>query len=90
MPKVPNSNARILLYADDTSVILSNPSLRDFELNMNKALVDIHEWFKTNMLSLNLKKTHYLQFRTKNSMESNVSMEGNIRMYCGNKQITNM
>jgi hypothetical protein len=36
------------------------------------------------------KKTHYLQFRTKNSMESNVSMEGNKRIYCGNKHITNM
>jgi hypothetical protein len=49
---VSNSNARTILYADNTSVIVSNPSHRDFELNMNKATVDINEWFKTNMLSL--------------------------------------
>jgi hypothetical protein len=55
LPKVSNSNARIILYADDTSVIVSNPSLRDFELNMNKAIVDINQWFKTDMLLLNLK-----------------------------------
>jgi hypothetical protein len=56
LPKVSNSNARILLYADDTSVIVSNPSLPDFKLNMKTAIVDINRWFKTNTLSLNLKK----------------------------------
>jgi hypothetical protein len=42
VPKVSNSNVRIMLYADDTSVTVSTLSLRDFELNMNKAIVDIH------------------------------------------------
>jgi hypothetical protein len=56
LPKASNSNARILLYADDTSVIVSNPDLPNFELNMNKAIVDINRWFKTNMLSLNFFK----------------------------------
>jgi hypothetical protein len=56
LSEVTNSNARIILYADGTNVILSNPGLRGFELNMNTAVVDINEWFKTSMLSLNLKK----------------------------------
>jgi hypothetical protein len=47
LPKV------IILYADDTSVTISNPSLQDLEINMNKLFVDINEWFKTNLLSLN-------------------------------------
>jgi hypothetical protein len=30
---------------------------------------DINEWFKSNLLSLNFDKTHFLQFQTKNSQE---------------------
>jgi len=39
---------------------------------MNELFRDVNEWFKTNLLSLNLKKTHYLQFRNKNGWEINV------------------
>jgi hypothetical protein len=28
---------------------------------------DIKEWFETNLLSLNLEKTHYMQFMAKNN-----------------------
>ena len=83
LPEVITNNAKIILYADDTSVIIPNPSLQDLEINMNKQFVAINEWFKTNLLSLNFKKTHYLLFRTKNSLETNISI------CCGNKHITN-
>jgi hypothetical protein len=39
---------------------------------MNKVFVDINECFKTNLLTLTFKKTHYLRFRTENSQEINV------------------
>ena len=29
--------------------------------------MDINEWFHTNLLALNLDKTHFIQFMTKNS-----------------------
>ena len=83
LPEVITNNAKIILYADDTSVIIPNPSLQDLAINMNKQFVAINEWFKTNLLSLNFKKTHYLLFRTKNSLETNISI------CCGNKHITN-
>ena len=50
-------------FADDTSVIITNPDPLNFRTNHNK----IHKWFKTNLLSLNLDKSHYIQFITKNS-----------------------
>ena len=40
---------------------------------MNKVFADISEWFKTVLLSLNL-KNHYLQFKTKNSQEISVNV----------------
>jgi hypothetical protein len=83
LPTITTNKARIILCADDTSVIISNPSFQDFKTNMNKVLADINEWLKTNLLLLNFKKIHYLQFRTKNSMEND------IRICYENKHITN-
>jgi hypothetical protein len=33
---------------------------------MNKIFLDINEWFKCNLLSLNFNKTHTLEFKTMN------------------------
>jgi hypothetical protein len=41
---------------------------------MNKAFVDINEWFKITLLSLNFNKSHYLQFRTKSSQKMNINI----------------
>jgi hypothetical protein len=53
LPNILTNKANIILYADDTSVIASNPSSQDFKININEVFVDINEWFKTNLLSLN-------------------------------------
>jgi hypothetical protein len=50
LPKIPTNKAKIILYADDTSVIAFNPSSQDFKININKVFVDINEWFKANLL----------------------------------------
>jgi hypothetical protein len=83
LPDITTNNAKIVLYADDTSIIMPNPSLQELETNMNKQFIAINEWFKANLLSLNFKKPRYLLFRTKNSSETNISI------CCGNKHITN-
>jgi hypothetical protein len=46
---------------------------------MSEVFVDINEWSKINWLSLNFKRTHYPQFRTKNSqdMKVNISYDNN-------------
>jgi len=59
----------ILLYADDTSIIVTSPNLENYEKQINKIFRDINYWFKLNQLLLNYNKTHYLQFNMKNSRE---------------------
>jgi len=51
-----------VLYADDTSFIITNPSPTEFANKLNKVLADVNEWFKNNLLSINFNKTMYLQF----------------------------
>jgi len=83
LPQITNENSKIILYADDTSVIIANPNPTNFENNVNKLFQDVNRWFDTNLLSLNLDKTHYMQFVNKKSSPIDL----NIRH--GNKKIAN-
>jgi hypothetical protein len=56
LPKITTKNAKLFPYADDTSIIVTNLSCKDFKINMSKVFVGINEWFKTNLLTLNFKK----------------------------------
>jgi len=79
LPTVTAKNAKLVLYADDTSLIITSSSPTEFATKLNNVLVDAHEWFKSNLLSLNLNKTTYLQFLTKNSqkLDSNITLANN-------------
>ena len=49
---------------------IPNPNHSNFKKkkkNVNQIIQDINELFNTNLLSLNLDKTHFTQFVTKNS-----------------------
>jgi hypothetical protein len=50
LPKIPTNKTKIILYADDTSVIASNPSSQYFKINISKVFSDMNEWVKTNLL----------------------------------------
>ena len=67
LPKITDENSKLILFADDTSIIITSPNPTNFENSVNKIFHDINRWFNTNLLSLNLDKTHYMQFVTKNS-----------------------
>ena len=83
LPTVTAKNAKLVLYADDTSFTITNPSPIEFANKLNKVFADVNEWFRNNLLSLNLNKTTYLQFQTKNSQK----LDSNITLL--NNQITN-
>jgi len=82
--QITNDSSKIVLFADDTSMIITNPNPLNFEKSANKIIQDINEWFNTNLLSLNLHETHFVHFVTKNSS----SIDLNIMH--GNKKIANV
>jgi hypothetical protein len=67
MSKIVNDSAEVVLYADDTSIIITSLNPIDFTNSADKILQDINKWFTTNLLSLNAEKTQYMQFVTKTS-----------------------
>jgi hypothetical protein len=67
LPKITDKNSKLILFADDTSIIITSLNPTIFENNVNKIFHDINRWFHTNLLPLNLDKTHYMQFVAKSS-----------------------
>jgi hypothetical protein len=53
------------IFADDTNISFTHSNNIDFKSEINIVIQKISKWFKTNSLTLNFNKTHYMQFKTK-------------------------
>ena len=59
-----NSLAEPILFADDTSVMISNGNFIDFSTSANQVLAHMIEWFSANKLLLNLEKINIISWYT--------------------------
>jgi hypothetical protein len=73
LPKLASIVTKILLYADDTSIIVTSPNLESLKEQSAKIFQD-NNWFKVNQLALNYNKKQYLQFNMKNSKDCAVKL----------------
>jgi hypothetical protein len=64
LPSTTEKDIKMILYADDTSILITGANKRDFNENCKKAFQDINSWFINNRLTLNFNKTQFLEFRT--------------------------
>jgi len=72
LPNIIADPSKPVLHADDTSIIITNPSPSKFKEYINNIIDNINDWFRCNSLSLNCDKTYFLQFRPKNSHKISV------------------
>jgi hypothetical protein len=70
MNKLVNS----ILFADDTSIILSNTNPEKFKNIANSVVTKLIDWFQSNLLTVNFNKTHFLQFLTKKQKEIKIQI----------------
>ena len=65
---IPNCapDLSFILYADDTSAFTTHKDVKTLNNILNNGLNKLNIWFQTNKLSLNLKKTNYMLFGTRN------------------------
>ena len=54
-----------VLFADDSNFLLSNKCLSTLVRNVNRELYLVGLWFRANLLSVNMKKTHFMLFKGK-------------------------
>jgi hypothetical protein len=84
LPKTVNDKTVPILFADDTSMIVKSPNSTDFQNNMVSVFDCVNKWFKVNLLSINVNKTHYIQFKTKNKPTLDINI------ICNNNLITTL
>ena len=65
LPFTINDILKPVIFADDTSIIVTNHNPDDFKEDIINILDNINIWFNRNLLSLIFDKTKYLHFRTK-------------------------
>ena len=58
-------DCKCVMYADDTTLLFSANDHATLQENMNNSLSKIAHWFKSNQLTLNIKKTKYMIFGSK-------------------------
>ena len=80
LPKV--TSLFTLLYADDTSFLISGKSLEEITIILNTELKKVCDWFRSNKLSLHPEKTKFMVF---NKNENNINWnEINIQLNFNN------
>ena len=68
LPITLNKIATSVIFADDTSVIITNNNKTDFE-NTQQTLTEMSSWFRSNLLTANYDKTYFIQFLTTHKHE---------------------
>jgi hypothetical protein len=79
LPNIIADPSKLILCADDTSIIITNPSPSKFKEDINNIIDNINDQVRSKSLSLNFDKTYFSQFRPKNSYEIK------IKICCDNK-----
>ena len=63
-----------IIFADDTNLFYSHHNIKELFTTVNKELQKLGDWFTSNKLSLNIKKTKYTFFH-KNSVKDSVPLK---------------
>ena len=74
LPKIVSDESVPVLFADDTSFIITSHDDGDMKHKVNEVFNKINKWFHSNSLRLNYKKTYFLQFHTKANKENNAQI----------------
>ena len=74
LPKFVNGKSSPILFADDTSILVSHSNPVEFCNTINTVFQTLSDWFRYNLLSLNLNKTHFIRFVTKNKSQTEINI----------------
>jgi hypothetical protein len=64
----------MVLHADDTSLVITGTNPTQFSVDVNTVFNSVNEWFRSNLMILNIERTHFLHFRTKNSQKIDLNI----------------
>jgi len=69
-----NKLTNLTIFADDTSIIISNTNPEEVKNDINSVMTEITYWFQSNLLTMNCNKTHFMQFLTIKQKERKIQI----------------
>jgi hypothetical protein len=75
LPVSLNRISTPILFAEDTSVLITSYNRSEFNIITEEILQKWDKWFKTKLLSLNFDKTHFIHFKTKNIQTTEIKVK---------------
>jgi hypothetical protein len=73
-PKIIHNKSITILFADNTSILVTNPNPVAFVNNTNALFKLIIEWFTANLLSLHFNKANFIHFTTKSKPITDINI----------------
>jgi len=80
VPKIFSNNVKSVLFADDTSLIVSNHNYVEYKEDINTAFIQLNEWFNANLLILNYKIPYHIQFRAQINRLNEIGLKLTVSM----------
>jgi len=84
LQNIINNKSKTVLFADDTSVIITNSNATDVRTDIFTVFEQVSERCNVNLLLLNFDKTCFIQFITKSSSTIDMNIDHD------NKPVTNI
>ena len=82
LPKAIEHKAIPILFADDTSILITSPNNIQFQNDLNVVFVPLNKWSKANLPSLNFDKTYFIQFANKSTRTSDIQITYEDKKIC--------
>jgi len=74
LPKAIDHKAIPILFANDTSKLITSPNNVQFQRDLNVVFGQLNKLFKANLLSFNFDKTYLLCFTNKSTCTSDIQI----------------
>ena len=72
-----SNKLKSIMFADDTNLFMSAKSLSEVSKQINEEMIILSDWFRANLLSLNIKKTSFIIFTNKKYLNANILIDNN-------------
>jgi hypothetical protein len=72
LPNAMEHKAFPILFADETSILITNPNNIPFQSDLNVVYGQRSKWFKRNFLTSNFDNTYFIQFTVRSTYTSDI------------------
>lgn len=80
LPQYIKSDSSVILFADDTSILVQHRSLNSLISLSNQTMKLLYDWFTANKLTINIDKTNFIYFKPKTKMVNDIEITYNSKV----------